>query len=485
MPPLTTLDDDLFTGTSRPPKLRQLARTKPGSDLFCRGWKNNLLAWAVTLLGFNFAFLSLCAQTLTVNPAAELQFPTVTNMGYRILRSSDFGQWEPVGPQIFGDGAEVSRFFSASTTQRFFQTERFVVRDVSAILEQIRRTRNVPALACAVVRSNRIVGFGVTGLRKSDVTNAPVTITDKWHHGSLTKSMTATLAAMLIAEGRIQWTNTLAEVFPDFASRMHPGWRTATLEQLSSNRGGAPENIPGPIWTDLWNFGGTPREGRRQLLERMTTNAPASTPGTRYEYSNTGFALAGHMLETVMDQAWEDLLSQRLFVPLEMSSAGFGVPATPRHINHPWGHTLAKPALPPGTGNSVTPMAPGVNADNPPAIGPAGTVHCSVLDLAIYVAFHLAAHKSDTPLLRQAAALKLHRAYPNNANYAHGWIVTSRPWANGDALTHTGSNTQWYSNLWLAPNRDFAVVALCNLGGDTAFSATDDIAARMIGEFLP
>src|SRR5438874_145255 len=100
--------------------------------------------------------------------------------------------------------------------------EIFAVRDLNAILEQIRITRNVPALACAVVQSNRIVGLGAAGWRKWNVTNAPVTVGDKWHHGSITKSMTATLAAMLVEEGRIKWTNTLADIFPDFAAKMHP-----------------------------------------------------------------------------------------------------------------------------------------------------------------------------------------------------------------------------------------------------------------------
>lgn len=446
--------------------------------------KINRLTLAVIVLGFHLTAAIVHAQVLTVKTAVELGFPTVTNTGYRIIHSSDLLTWEPIGRQIFGDGADVSRLFSITTTQRYFQTESFAVRDLNSILEQIRTTRNVPALACAVVQSGRIVGLGAVGRRKGNVTNAPVTIEDKWHHGSVTKSMTATLAAMLVEEGRIKWTNTLADIFPYFTNRMHPGWRAATLEQLSSNRGGAPEIMPTGVWNDLWNFGGTPRENRRQLLERMTTNAPASTPGTRYEYSNTGFSLAGHMLETVADKAWEDLLTEKLFGPLEMVSAGFGVPATPRHINHPWGHTLSNPALPPGVSNPTTPIAPGTSADNPPAIGPAGTAHCSVIDLALYAAFHLAAHRADTTLLSRASALKLHTAYPNNANYAHGWTVSFRPWANGNALNHTGSNLMWYSNVWLAPERDFAVIALCNLGGDTAFFATDDIAARMIQEFL-
>ena len=149
------------------------------------------------------------------------------------------------------------------------------------------------------------------------------------------------------------------------------------LDWLCSNRGGAPGDLnPGGIWNELWNFKGTPTEGRRLLLTRLTARAPSSTPGTKYEYSNAGFALAGHMLETVADNPWEALLTERFFVPLGMTSAGFGVPATPRHIDQPWGQQRV--------GANNNPMEPGTNADNPLAIGPAGTVHCSLLDLAKY-----------------------------------------------------------------------------------------------------
>jgi len=133
-------------------------------------------------------------------------------------------------------------------------------------------------------------------------------------------------------------------------------------------------------------------------------------------------------------------------------------------------------------------MEPGTNADNPTGIAPAATVHCSVLDLARYTAFHLMGHKANTPLLSNAAFLKLHAAVPNNASYAYGWTEGTRPWANGLTLNHAGSNLQWYSVIWIAPNREFAVVALTNVaassGTNPGFQATDQVAGMAIGQFL-
>lgn len=434
------------------------------------------------VLGVLFGMGALSAQTLEVFPAIELRYPTQTGVTYQLQSSADLGTWTPWGPLRFGNGAVVQDPVSALESSRTFRLVVQEVRDVSPLLAPIHQATGVPALGCAVVRSNRIVGLGVTGWRKWGVTNAPVTVEDRWHQGSLTKSMTATLAAMLVAEGRIRWNSTLAEVFPDFAPSMNAAWRTNTLEWLTANRGGAPGDLgPSGIWNQLWAFGGTPREARRFLLEKLTILAPASAPGTRYEYSNAGFALAGHMLEQVTGRAWEDLLTERLFRPLGMTSGGFGVPATPRYVDQPWGHQYS--------GGKMVPVEPGTSADNPPGIGPAGTVHCSVADLARYAAFHLQGRKSGTPLLGREVFVKLHTPLPDNSNYAHGWNAVDRSWAGSDkALTHTGSNLQWFAVIWMAPARDFAVVAVCNAaassGTNPGANATDQAVGKMIQEFL-
>ena len=91
--------------------------------------------------------------------------------------------------------------------------------------------------------------------------------------------------------------------------------------------------------------------------------------------------------------------------------------------------------------------------------------------------------------MRPATLLKLHTALTDNANYAHGWTEVDRPWAApGKAYTHSGSNLQWFSVIWFAPAREFAVVAVCNLATGSApnpgATATDQVAGRMINEFL-
>ena len=343
--------------------------------------------------------------------------------------------------------------------------------NVTELLQTLRDKHDLPALGTAVVRSNQLVVLDTVGVRALGKTNE-VTVKDLWHHGSLTKSMTATLAGRMVDEGLIDWTTPIGEVFPELAESMAGGWSGATLEQLLANRGGAPGDLkPDGLWKRIWNHGGLPREQRMFLLREVTAKPPIAPPGTKEEYSNAGFAIAGAMLEKIADTPWEELITKKVFQPLGMNSAGFGPPGGGDAVDQPRGHRTGwfrTTAVPPGPG-----------ADNPAAIGPAGTVHCSLEDFARYLAFHLAGMRGEGDLLRPETFEKLY-ADVANQGYALGWVVTERGWAGGRAYHHTGSNTMWYTNVWIAPGKNLALVVVTNLGGDDAFKATDEVMVGLL-----
>lgn len=347
-------------------------------------------------------------------------------------------------------------------------------------LEPIRKANRLPALAAAVVKAGETVAVGAVGVRRHD-SSEPVTVDDRWHIGSCTKSMTAALAAMLVEEGRLRWDTTLDELFPDLAGQMQPPWRAVTLEQLLGHRGGAPHDLDEHgLWGRLWQRVDRPPREQRDYLTRelLTRHKPTAPPGTRTIYSNAGYSLAGHAIETLLACPWEDLLRERLFQPLGMASAGFGTPATVGKVDQPWGHKVDED----GQWQAV---APGLHADNPAAIGPAGTVHCSVGDLARYAAWQLAGARGEGRLLHPETFERLHTPVGTDSEYALGWVATRRSWAEGTVLTHAGSNTMFFAVMWIAPQKDFAVVVCTNAGGEVAEKAVDGAAETLIGEFLP
>jgi len=350
-------------------------------------------------------------------------------------------------------------------------------RDVSALLDPIRERGDVPGLVACVVRGDGTVeSIGASGVRRTG-SEAKVTVADRFHIGSCTKSMTATLCAKLVEEGRLRFDSTLAEVFPDV--EMHEAWRGVTLEHLLTNRAGVPSDLGfDGLWGRLWRHRGSTPAGRRMLLEAVVRRPPEAPAGTKFIYANGGFAIAGHMAETATGMAWEDLIRKRLFEPLGMGSAGFGAPGSLSTLDEPRGHTDQGKAMEPGPG-----------ADNPASMGPAGTVHCPIGDWARYAALHLRGARGlpaeATLGLPPAAFAKLHTQAPGaDARYAMGWGVGERDWAGGRVLTHNGSNTMWFAVVWIAPARDFAVLVACNKGGGPAAKACDEAASALIGDHL-
>jgi CubicO group peptidase (beta-lactamase class C family) len=341
--------------------------------------------------------------------------------------------------------------------------------DTAETLEAIRKNYQLPALAVIVVKDGKVCDRAAVGIRKEgDPT--PVSMNDHFHIGSCTKSMTATLAAMLVEEGMLKWTTTIAEVFPELKDRIDQRYIMVTLEQLLTNRGGAPGQPPEAAWEQAWREEGTPMEQRREFIEAILREAPKAAPNTQFLYSNQGYAVAGAMLEKTAGKPWETLIAERLFAPLKMKSAGFGPPGGTNPVTEPWGHKLEN--------GEMTPL----RLDNPPAIAPAGRVHCSLDDLARYTMVHLRGEKADG-ILKAETFRKLHTP-PTGQDYAFGWVRLERNWAGGRAFTHSGSNGMWFLTIWFAPEKDFAVISTTNVGGEGAEKACDQAASKMIDKWL-
>lgn len=338
--------------------------------------------------------------------------------------------------------------------------------DLSDELATLIRRSRVPGLAAAAVVNGDLAAVGACGVRKHGAPDL-VTPGDKFHLGSCTKAITATLAALLVDEGLVAWEITPPEIFD---GEIHPGYRGTTLRQLLTNTGGCPEDIEPDLWGRLWEIPCPPAAQRRELVRGLLREPPAYPPGQGFEYSNAGFSLAGAMLETVAGRSYEDLLREKIFRPLGLNSAGFRAPASPGGVDQPYGHHRRWFRL-----RAVDPEPAG---DTPPAIAPAGAVHMAISDFAVFARAHLGLGDFLSP----AQLALLHK--PVRDDYAMGWIVTSRPWAGGQALTHVGSNTMFYSVVWLAPHRQFAAVAACNTGEAAGFRACDAAVTLLVEKYL-
>lgn len=377
-------------------------------------------------------------------------------------------------PPVQTDRRRVSLAFAAAPLGLLFGSRGLAAQTIEPVdlfepVETIRARQGIPALGAALATSDGLVAVGVAGVRAFP--DGPlVTVGDRWHIGSCTKAMTATLAARLVEAGLLWWDSTIGEVL---GGDMHAGWRDVSLIALLCHRSGAEGNFDQSLWEAMVARGGSLREQRAFFAAEGLKTPPAFEPGIRSSYSNAGFMVAGAMMERAADLDWESLIRREVFEPLGMTSAGFGAPGTPGLLDEPLGHVR-------GADGAWRRVDLGPGDDNPAAAGPAGTVHVSLPDWARFIAAHLKGSGGDGAYLSHASWLRLHTPGGPGWDYAPGWSIAGSG-EGPSMLTHLGSNGHFVAQATIWPDRDRGALLVTNLADDAAEPAFRDLQSQLEG----
>lgn len=360
---------------------------------------------------------------------------------------------------------------------------------LDAMLKPYLARYELPAIAAAVVKNGKIITAGAAGTRRMGA-GIPVTIHDRFHLGSDTKAMTSLLAAMLVEEGNLRWNTAMAEVFPELAENMDPGFRKITLEQLLSHTSGIPSDNEEIIrvFEDALTKDGNLDNLRYFVVSQWCRRPLVSEPGTKFAYSNLGYTIAGSVIERVAGKTWDELITERIFIPLKLRTAGLGQQASLGRTDAPLGHYIID-------GKAVAMLA-GPNGDVPPIIGPAGIAHMSILDFATWAGWHAAEGKRKPYLVRPETLRRLHAPViaisekkdaapgtPSGGKYAFGWAEIAVDWASYPLLYHGGSNEMNLAHIWIDTRRDLAIVITTNIGGPKANTALLELARALYIQF--
>ncbi len=316
-------------------------------------------------------------------------------------------------------------------------------------LAEVMANKGLVGAGGTILRDGEVVALAVDGVRRKGKADR-IETGDLWHLGSVTKSMTGMLIGRLVDEGVVTYDQTLPEILPALASEMDTGWQDVTLHHLMTHTAGAPANFPVTaqfVWPD------TPEEtraARTKSLRAILAKAPKSGAGEAFLYSNVGITIAGHVAEEVTDIPYETLMTQKVFTPLGLETAGFGPPLG----DNPWGHA---------TRFFLTfAMDPTDKADNTPIMSLAGRAHMSLQDLGTFGQVVLEGHLGRSEFLSAETWQKLHT--PVLDEYAHGLGVMQREWAGGTLIWHNGTNTMWYALLLVFPEKEIVMAFTSNDG---------------------
>ena len=365
-------------------------------------------------------------------------------------------------------GGAASGLLAALPRQAQAQAQAHDAAAFDAALQDVFAAHAPVALGGTVWRGGTKLWDGVVGQRRQGAPD-PASRADLWHLGSNTKAMTAALWARLVEQGRVRWDMPLAEAFKaGFADlSLHEGWHDRTVEDFLRHRAGLlDEDWLTPMWLMTGHADTAPLvQQRRALVAKMMTAPPEGAHGA-FAYGNANYILVGALMEGLTGQAWEDLMRVEVFAPLGITTGGFGAPVG----DQPWGHS--------GGGTMRSAVDPSGAADNPAALGPAGTVHMSLDDYGRFLCAFTGAGPADWLGTDSLSRLTMPR---EGQDYALGWIVVKgRPWAKGPLLGHDGSNTMWYASALLDPAAGLALVAVSN-DGPTGMKACPALVRRLTG----
>ena len=351
----------------------------------------------------------------------------------------------------------------------------------------------LPALAAAVVLDGRVAAAGAVGVRRSG-TGSPVSLDDRFHIGSDTKAMTALVAAMLVEAGKLGWTSTVADIFPELSGTIVPALKPVTLEQLLSHTSGIPSDNETHEKLLLQSYAQGELnldELRYWLVKELVQQPLQSAPGEKFAYANMGYVLAGAILERTGGASWEEMVATRVFDPLGLKTAGFGPQFTLGRVDAPLGHRTQ----PDGTLKS---MLAGPNGDNPAVLGPAGTVHLSILDFAAWAGWNAGEGQRAPALVRPETLRKLHTPIigmpprpdakpgtPSHGRYCLGWGTVAMPFSPEPFVFNGGSNELNLAYIMLQPKHDIAIVMTTNVGGSAADKALVALAEELYQRFGP
>ena len=353
-------------------------------------------------------------------------------------------------------------------------------------IDQIRQQSSLPGMAAAVI-SREAIDSAVSGIRKRGEPT-PLARSDLFHLGSNIKAMSATLIAILVESGSLRWDSTIAEILPELAASMQPVYRSITIEQLLAHRSGVLSFteladfalLPSDLAVELQSGSMAVIDQRLVFVSWLLQQPSPVIPGRDYLYSNAGYVVAAAMAERVTGESFEQLLRQRLLLPLDLQGR-FGWPATGNH-QQPWGHEEKNGVL-----QASDPDAP--ENQFPNFANPAGNISLSIDDYARFIQAHLRGLSGQVVLISPESYRKLHTplggAINNNPAqfYALGWGVIHD--VNQNLSIHEGSAGTFDALAVIEPDRNQAVIILSNAYSMAVSAAVNKTAFDLLATTPP
>lgn len=355
--------------------------------------------------------------------------------------------------------------------------------ELNRFIQDVSKQFNVPGIAVAVIKDQRIVYESAFGFRNLD-SKKPVDRHTKFCIASITKSVTATALEMLADRGKLKMTDRVIDHLPWFRMSDPYVTRELRVRDLLAHRSGL-----GPHAGDLL-FVPETTYSNREVAERLAELPLASGFRDGFAYENAMFAVAALVVEQASAESYADFVRNHIFAPLKMSDAVI-------NASHLGAADNYATAYEPGIDGSLEAIPAMAWENNPGAAG----IYASIDDMAKLTkmqlsiadvkragaALHLLSEAAQRRMWSMLVPIEidppptpeLNAAQPHFLGYAEGWYLSD--YQGHRTIWHGGEFPGTVSLLTLLPESHLGIVVLTNQETDNPLYA---ITLHIIDEYL-
>jgi CubicO group peptidase (beta-lactamase class C family) len=342
-------------------------------------------------------------------------------------------------------------------------------------LNQILKDRKAAGFAVAVVKKDSVIyaqGFGYRDYENK----LPVTPNTLFAIGSCTKAFTTSLLGLMKEEDKLEYDKPIKEYLPDLKFYSDDLTRNVTVRDAIVHRTGLPRH------DFSWYLFST--DSREELMKRITYMEPTAPLRQTWQYNNFMYLLQGMIAEKQYGKTWEEVVREKLLLPLNMKRSNTSISSYSEDKDAAIGYVLKNDSL-------ITKT----DYYNINAMGPAGSINSSVLEMAnwlkvwinkgkfngkvvlpeAYIREAISSQMVVSPGFPGAASPDLHMS-----NYGFGWSLSS--YRGHYRVDHGGNIDGFSANTAFYPSDSLGIVVLTNQNASALNNVVrNTLADRLLG----
>lgn len=334
-------------------------------------------------------------------------------------------------------------------------------RTILEAAESIRIVRGVPGMVYAVFSKDSIIDFQVLGYRvfkRKDTIESY----DRFNIGTNTAALTAYIAARLVASGKIKWNTQLLSLFPGFRKKTLPVYKSIRFEDLLSSRTRLPSFMEMSEWFKIPETRGNIVSKRLFFTYWILQHKPNMENFNQQKivFSLAGYVVAASMMERVTGKSWEDLVTEYVRKPLNISTR-YSWPNR-NDISAPAGHWFQ--------GGSFHSEDPDTWVKVHPILYPGQGISISMPDYIKYMQFNLQGLSNGKPNMAKTGFEFLFFGKPD---FAMGWNNGS--YYGKSFAFHEGLSLLFNCRTEILKEKDRCIIVMCNSGDKDGRGAVLDL----------